>query len=109
MVYRLKFVFLRYTMSKEKEEREPLTDTQAECYNALVFYIKEHGMPPTVREIANILGKTGAAVMPLIYKLEEKGWVKRTEGVSRGTLPVGYKYGIDSIKNASPDKPYSFK
>ncbi len=84
----------------EKDEREPLTETQAECYNALVFWIKEHGYPPTVRELADILDKTAAAVLRNFETLDEKGWIERTKGINRGTVPKGFRLGLKGVKAA---------
>lgn len=95
-------------MAKEKEGRQPLTDAQAECYNALVFYIKEHGYPPSLQELADILGKAKTTVATIVKYLDDKGWVERSEEIARGTIPVGYRYGIRYIEEEAPDNPYSF-
>ena len=92
----------------DKDERKPLTDTEAEYYNALVFFIKEHGYPPSVRELADILDKSQVTVMETFDRLADKNWVNKTEGINRGTIPTGFKYGIDKIPTKAPNEPYSF-
>jgi len=69
-----------------------LTAKQKKVYSAIESYIKMNGIPPTVREIGEMLGeKTPGAVQGILNRLEQKGVIKRQHGTAR------------SIKLVSPD------
>lgn len=61
-----------------------LTAKQKKVYNAIENYIKTKGIPPTVREIGEMLGeKTPGAVQGILNRLELKGVIKRQIGMAR--------------------------
>lgn len=61
-----------------------LTSKQKKVYIAIESFIKENGMPPTVREIGELIGeKTPGAVQGILNRLEEKGVIKRQPRVAR--------------------------
>ncbi|WP_459076768.1 transcriptional repressor LexA [Herbivorax alkaliphila] len=61
-----------------------LTSKQKKVYTAIESFIKENGMPPTVREIGELIGeKTPGAVQGILNRLEEKGVIKRQARVAR--------------------------
>ena len=66
------------------EKLNLLTTKQREAYLAIEAYIAEKKMPPTVRELGEILGeKTPGAVQGIINRLAEKGVIKKELGVAR--------------------------
>lgn len=61
-----------------------LTAKQKKVYTAIEFYINHHGIPPTVREIGELVGeKTPGAVQGILNRLEQKGVIKRQLGAAR--------------------------
>lgn len=61
-----------------------LTAKQKKVYSAIETYIKLKGIPPTVREIGELVGeKTPGAVQGILNRLEQKGVIKRQLGAAR--------------------------
>lgn len=83
-------------MSTMKNGKKNLTARQAEVLRFLVDYIREHGYPPTVREISRHIGarSTRAATIHL-EALEKKGYVARTSGV-RAIRIIDGRYTTDA-------------
>lgn len=69
-----------------------LTAKQKKVYSAIETYINLKGIPPTVREIGEMVGeKTPGAVQGILNRLEQKNVIKRQLGAAR------------SIQLVSPD------
>ncbi|MDW8141570.1 MAG: transcriptional repressor LexA [Candidatus Bipolaricaulota bacterium] len=65
--------------------REPLTEKQRRILDFIVESISEHGMPPTLREIAEAFGmRSVRSVQTHLEALERKGAIRRLMGKSRG-------------------------
>jgi repressor LexA len=61
-----------------------LTSKQKKVYLAIESYIKSKGIPPTVREIGELVGeKTPGAVQGILNRLEQKKAIKREIGMAR--------------------------
>jgi repressor LexA len=61
-----------------------LTAKQKKVYSVIETYIKLKGIPPTVREIGEMVGeKTPGAVQGILNRLEQKGVIKRQLGAAR--------------------------
>lgn len=61
-----------------------LTSKQKKVYAAIEAYIKANNIPPTVREIGEMIGeKTPGAVQGILNRLEQKGVIKRQVGMAR--------------------------
>ena len=61
-----------------------LTAKQKKVYLAIESYIKNRGIPPTVREIGELVGeKTPGAIQGILNRLEQKGAIKRQSGMAR--------------------------
>ncbi len=61
-----------------------LTSKQKKVYNVIESFIKLKGIPPTVREIGEMVGeKTPGAVQGILNRLEQKGVIKRELGMAR--------------------------
>lgn len=61
-----------------------LTSKQKKVYQAIETYIKLKGIPPTVREIGEMVGeKTPGAVQGILNRLEQKQIIKRQLGAAR--------------------------
>lgn len=61
-----------------------LTSKQKKVYSAIETYIKQNTIPPTVREIGEMIGeKTPGAVQGILNRLEKKGVIKREMGMAR--------------------------
>lgn len=67
---------------------KPLTGRQYECLQHIVEHRKEHGYSPTVREIANKMGICVNAVQGHLNAIQEKGRIKRRNGLSRSIVPT---------------------
>jgi repressor LexA len=61
-----------------------LTAKQKKVFSAIETYINLKGIPPTVREIGEMVGeKTPGAVQGILNRLEQKGVIKRQLGAAR--------------------------
>jgi len=61
-----------------------LTAKQKKVLAAIETYITMHGIPPTVREIGEMVGeKTPGAVQGILTRLEQKGAITRQVGAAR--------------------------
>jgi repressor LexA len=61
-----------------------LTLKQKKVLSAIETFIKSKGIPPTVREIGEMVGeKTPGAVQGILNRLEQKGVIKREMGMAR--------------------------
>lgn len=61
-----------------------LTSKQRKVFSVIEAYIKTKGIPPTVREIGELIGeKTPGAVQGILNRLEKKGVIKRQLGMAR--------------------------
>lgn len=61
-----------------------LTAKQKKVYSTIESYINSKGIPPTVREIGEMVGeKTPGAVQGILNRLEQKNVIKRQIGAAR--------------------------
>jgi len=61
-----------------------LTERQQQILNAIASYINEKGYPPTVREIADMVGiKSSSTLHGHLQRLEKKGFIARERGKPR--------------------------
>jgi repressor LexA len=67
-----------------------LTEKQKRILEFLVEYTKNHGYPPTVREIGNHFRFLWAAARGHLQALERKGFIKLKPGKSRGIEIPGF-------------------
>ncbi len=67
----------------------PLTPKQAEIYNYILQFTKNHGYPPSVREIgAAVRLKSPSTVHFHMKKLEAEGYINKADGKTRAiSLP----------------------
>jgi repressor LexA len=71
--------------------RSPLTQIEQEVYHFLLDFLATHTFQPSVREIATRLRiPSTKSVTDLLASLEQKGYVEREPGRSRGVTLVGY-------------------
>ena len=60
------------------------TKKQKKVLEAIKTFIKDHGYPPTVRDIMKIMGlKSTAGIQRHLENLREKSLINRKKGVSR--------------------------
>ncbi|NTV91471.1 MAG: LexA family transcriptional regulator [Clostridiales bacterium] len=68
-----------------------LTAKQKKVYTAIETYILLKGIPPTVREIGEMVGeKTPGAVQGILGRLEKKGVIKRQNGAARSIQLISF-------------------
>ncbi|EBX1770088.1 LexA family transcriptional regulator [Salmonella enterica subsp. enterica serovar Poona] len=62
-----------------------LTDRQQQALDLLIAFRQEHGYPPTVQEMSEMMGcRSHNAAAEHLRALERKGVITRARGVSRG-------------------------
>lgn len=54
---------------------EGLTKKQAEVYNAIVYYIKQNGFPPTMTDLCEMVNKSVGAMQLSLKMLKRKGFI----------------------------------
>ncbi len=82
-------------------EGDGLTDRQRKILNVIQDAVKDRGFPPTVREIADLVGLASpASVAHQLSALERKGFIKRDPNSPRAidlTLPNKSGVAIDGL------------
>jgi len=66
-----------------------LTPRQRETLEWIKSFIREHGMPPTVREIGAAFGIKSSSVFDLLKVLERKGYLERGDLGARSLIIKG--------------------
>ena len=68
---------------------KPLTERQEKVVSTIQFWIKEHGFPPTIRELRGPLGiKSLRGVTTHLDALAKKGVLMRKRGARRSPWSV---------------------
>ena len=68
---------------------KPPTDRQLEIHAAMLAYQAEHSMPPTLRELCDLLGINSTnGVSDHLTALEKRGLVKHRPGAARGWVAI---------------------
>ena len=83
----------------------PLTPKQAEIYDFILQYTRDHGYPPSVREIGAAVDlKSPSTVHFHMKKLEAEGYILKADGKTRAiTLPrQAVAEELDSHENQVP-------
>lgn len=66
-----------------------LTERQQQILNAITSYINEKGYPPTVRELADMVGiKSSSTLHGHLQRLEKKGYITKEKGKPRTIVPI---------------------
>lgn len=67
-----------------------LSDRQVRMLQFIRSYLEEHSYPPTIREIGKAVGIPSTSVVKYnLERLQEKGYIERSEEVSRGLRLIG--------------------
>ena len=66
-----------------------LTQRQREILEWVKDFIREHGMPPTVREIGSAFGIKSSSVFDLLSAIEKKGYLRRGDRGARSLIVKG--------------------
>jgi len=76
-----------------RQKKEGLSDKHIKVLQVLESYTEKNGYPPTIREICDRASLSSTSVANYyLERLEEKGYIERDRGVSRG-LRVAKSYG----------------
>ena len=70
-------------------QKQPLTPRQEEILNWVKGFIRDHGMPPTVREIGTAFDIKSSSVFALLQALERKGHLRRGDLGARSLIVKG--------------------
>ncbi|ADQ41558.1 transcriptional repressor, LexA family [Caldicellulosiruptor acetigenus I77R1B] len=66
-----------------------LTERQQQILNAVIGYINEKGYPPTIRELADIVGvKSSSTLHGHLQRLEKKGYITKEKRKPRTIVPT---------------------
>lgn len=71
-----------------------MNDRQKQILSAINDYIKEHGYPPTIREIARNVGLAPSSVHVHLKKLQELGYIEK---MAAGPRPGIYAIGTNTL------------
>ena len=91
---------------------DPLTQIERKVFHYLLDFLAEHTYQPSVREIGRRLRiKSTKTVVELLQALEDKGYVERVHGRSRGVRIVGASSvgGVQPVPfyaRVNPIQPY---
>ncbi len=82
-----------------RKKKEGLSDKHVKVLQVLETFTEKNGYPPTIREICDRAKLSSTSVANYyLERLEEKGYIERDRGVSRGLRVV--KSFTDQIKEA---------
>ncbi|MDK8193785.1 FaeA/PapI family transcriptional regulator [Paenibacillus sp. UMB7766-LJ446] len=72
-----------------------LTRREEEALGVIKDYFRDHGYPPTTRELGDMMGVTSSSTAyGYLKRLEKKGCIKRTTSTPRGIkILEGDRYG----------------
>lgn len=89
--------------------RRELTERQEEVLRTLVRWMREHGYPPTMRELGVALGLSSTrSVSDHLVRLEEMGFIRRRRDRSRAIEilrePAGASPSAPALREASIDR-----
>ncbi len=80
-----------------------LSDRQVRMLAFIRAYLEEHNYPPTIREIGKAVGIPSTSVVKYnLERLQEKGYIERSEEVSRGLRLTDGPSLVSSLRNAGP-------
>ncbi len=79
------YVIHPFTVIKTKVDT---TEKQQEVLRFIQSYFGKHSIAPSVREIANALGKSAQAIQQHIERLRTKGYLQHQPSKSRANVPV---------------------
>ncbi|WP_018348201.1 LexA family protein [Longispora albida] len=65
---------------------EVLTDTRREVLASIAGYTREHGYPPSLREIASATGLSATTADYHLRRLANSGYLRRAYGRSRSLV-----------------------
>ena len=68
---------------------DDLTPRQSEVFTWIKEFIRDHGMPPTVREIGGAFDIKSSSVFDLLKALERKGYLRRGDRGARSLIIAG--------------------
>ena len=90
--------------------RQDLTERQEEILRSLIRWMREHGYPPTIRELGHEVGLASTrSVSDHLVRLEELGFIRRHRDQSRAieilrepdgavAVPQGSRRSVDRIE-----------
>jgi len=80
-----------------------LTKRQKQVLRAIYNSLKDSGYPPTLADLRDELGvSSNQAVLDLLRLLEEKGFIKKEEGMARGIKILEKGFTFLGVKNLLP-------
>lgn len=75
--------------------RAPLSPVERKVWHFLLDFLAEHTFQPSVREIARAFRiPSTKTVADLMASLEQKGYIRRAPGRSRGVILLGFAGGV---------------
>src|SRR5262249_19770483 len=83
----LTFVYMDVPLHGDKKT-VVATEKQQAVLRFIQSYFAKHGIAPSVREIANALGKSAQAIQQHIEGLRAKGYLRHQTSKSRANVPV---------------------
>lgn len=88
------------------QEIKPLTARQRQVLNFINSFVREKGYSPSLREIAQELKTSNLSTAQYyIEQLEEKGYLKRDEGKTRGITPLHNPHTIPLLGYIAAGEP----
>ncbi len=84
-------------MRKSRNESGDLTHRQREILDWVKGFIREHSLPPTVREIGGAFDIKSSTVFGLLKALEKKGYVRRGDLGARSLIIEEDEGDVDAV------------
>ena len=78
-------------MKQHRKGRRPIqeiTEPQRRTLHEIRLFIIEHGFPPTIKELSEVLGISHASVHGQVTQLVRKGYLKREPRKARSIVIV---------------------
>lgn len=77
-----------------------VTPAAEKLYDLLVMYYLDHGFPPSLKDMGDLLGhRSKSTTLAQMRQLEAAGWIRRggPDAASRVWLPVRERYAVVKI------------
>ena len=86
--------------------RQTLTERQNEAFEFVRSYMRDHQMPPTIKEIGQALGISSTnGVAKHLVALEKKGYISRRPRAARGLSLIGSDSDSFALDGGPPTVP----
>jgi len=72
--------------TRGRRPEKEITEPQLKTLNEIRLFLNERGFPPTIKELADVLGISHSSAHDQVSQLVRKGYIKREPKKARGLV-----------------------